>query len=109
MAPRVKFAGGPPGSTSWAYFTAEGDLVVECYDHGAEAEATFGHDVAFLLHLDPPAQQHLADTLNSHPGGASDPQDLPDRLAARFGSYFEVRTWLDTHGIAYRHEFDSWA
>lgn len=109
MANRVKFANGPQGSTSWAYVTAEGTLVVECYDHGAEAEATFGHDVAFLVHLDPHAQQTLAETLADNRNRASDPQDLPERLAARFGSYFEVRAWLDEHRIAYRHEFDSWA
>jgi hypothetical protein len=109
MTSRVKFADGPPGSTSWAYITADGDLVVECYDHGEEAEATFGHDVAFLLHLDPLAQQHLADTLANDRSRAGDPQDLPERLALHFGSYFEVRNWLDKHRIAYRHEFDSWA
>src|ERR1035437_10193422 len=109
MTERVRFADGPSGSTSWANITSEGTLVVECYDHGAEAEAAFGHDVAFLLHLDPDAQRHLAETLADDPSGASDPQELPERLVARFGSYFEVRAWLDKHGIAYRHEFDSWA
>lgn len=109
MSERIRFAGGPSGSTSWAYMTDEGTLVVEFYDHGDAAEAAFGHDVAFLLHLDPDAQRRLAETLAKDGGSASDDQPLPERLAARFGNYFEVRAWLDKHGITYRHEFDSWA
>ncbi len=108
MPDRIRFPGGPSGSTSWAYWR-ETALVVEFYDHGAEAETTFGHDIAFLLSLDGGAQHRLMELLPDESGGPGDIASLPERLARRFTSYFEVRAWLDRQGIAYEHEFDSWA
>ena len=123
----------PPGSTSWVYIADDASLVVEFYDHGEQAEASFGHDVAFLLRLPPDQKRPLLAALrgaSGEPGAAPerdgfvarlrrrirtlrsrDDVDVPllDELERHFGSYFEVRAWLDGAGIPYTHEFDSWA
>jgi len=106
-AGRVRLRGGPEGSASWAYATEAGDLVVECYDYGAEAEAHFGNDVAFLVTVASGDKARVFARL----GGEGTPTDaaLVALVAAHFASYFEARRWLDDEGIPYRHDFDSWA
>lgn len=126
MARRRTLKASPPGSTSWIYIENDGALVVEFYDHGREAEETFGHDVAFLLRVVPehkpsllealrresaetaiPKRPNLWHRLRARAGASIDTQ-LLDELE-RFGSYFEVRAWFEAEGVPYAHEFDSWA
>ena len=107
MSERAKMRGGPDGSTSWAYVTEAGDLVVECYDYGAEAEASFGHDVAFLVTVAAADKAAVFERLGGQ--GAFTDAALLDLVAERFASYFEARKWLDAEGVPYRHDFDGWA
>jgi hypothetical protein len=106
-AGRVRLRGGPEGSASWAYATEAGDLVVECYDYGKEANAHFGTDVAFLVTVAAADKARVFARL----GGEGTVTDavLLDLIAARFASYFDARRWLDDERIPYRHDFDSWA
>ena len=128
---RRRLRASPPGSTSWVYIDDDRSLVVEFYDHGKEAEASFGHDVAFLLRVAPDRKRPLLDLLRTSPASPPrrkplratslrrlihrgneetlDDLDLLDELEERFGHYAEVRKWFDANGVPYEHEFDSWA
>lgn len=103
--------GGPAGSTSWIYLEPDGTLVVEFYDHGPEAEAHFGHDVAFLICVKPQHLPRLDEALGNGDTRLGDTTGvaLLNRLAAQFVSYFEVQTWLNEQKIPFAKEFDSWA
>jgi hypothetical protein len=107
MSERVKLRGGPEGSASWAYVVESGDLVVECYDYGEEAQAAFGNDVAFLVTVAAADKPTVFERLGGE--GAYADAALLDLIASRFASYFEARKWLDDEGLAYRHDFDGWA
>jgi 2-polyprenyl-6-methoxyphenol hydroxylase-like FAD-dependent oxidoreductase len=110
--PRRTLGRSPPGSVTWAYIGDHGELVVELYEHGAEAEAWFGNDVAFLLRIAAAGKRPLLEALACGPDEWTDAEldeRLLDELERRFGSWYEVRSWLDARGVPYRHEFDSWA
>jgi len=40
---------------------------------------------------------------------AEDSKDLLDRLAERFGDYFELKAWLEEIRIPFKKTFDGWA
>lgn len=103
---RIKLSGSPEGSTSWVYVTEDGSLVVEFYDYG-EARDHFGTDVAFLVTVPPAWKPQVLERLDVVVDYSD--RTLLDRLAERFGSYFEIKAWLEAERIPFHHEFDSWA
>lgn len=108
---RIQLRGGPSGSTSSAYFESDGTLTVEFYDHGAEAEAHFGHDVAYFVRVRPAQRPLVLAALAAATGGRPPRSDsaLLRALAEKFASYFEVKQWLGEQRIPFETHFDSWA
>lgn len=107
----VKLAGGLPGTATFLYGGPDGSLVVELYDHSPDAESSFGHDVAFLMHVAAEHKPRMLALLGGpeQPATGCGDSELFDRLRDRFQDYYEVQRWLDANGIPYEKEFDSWA
>jgi len=75
-------------------------LVVEWHDFGDHAP----YESANLLIFDRPAQKALMALLD-RPSNWT-PHDFASRLAARFESYFEVKSFAEANGIAFASETD---
>jgi GTP pyrophosphokinase len=92
-------------SISWIYLRPGGELVVEFYDHGEQAERFNGRDIALLLAFDPAAQATLARALDqTRPD--FDVQTLMQLLNRRFDSYFAVAAFVEEHGLPHRKIVD---
>lgn len=76
------------------------DLIVEWYDHGPNAP----YESANLLIFDRATQRRLAETIGVDP--ALSPHRLSNKVAARFDSYFDVRRFAETQGLAFTTEVD---
>jgi hypothetical protein len=76
------------------------------------AEDWFGNDVAFSVTVAAGEHARML-ALMSVDGSAGvcaiEDNALPATLVARFASYFEVKAWLETHGVPFATEFDNWA
>lgn len=107
----VKLAGGLPGTATFLYSGPDDSLIIELYDHSEKAEATFGNDVAFLLHIAAKDKPRILMLLEEdfERSGASNGPDIFDLLRDRFDDYYELQRWLDANRIPYRKEFDPWA
>jgi len=79
-------------------YVRDGDLVVEWYDHGEAA----AYESANLIVLGPEDQQRLAASL----GALNMTQALADAVVARFGSYWDVKDFLEQNRIGFRGETD---
>ena len=95
MTERVRLAGTGPGSAHTAYRDAEGRLVVEWYDFGADAP----YESANLITFDRHAERALAEAIGS-------PDDLLPAIAARFTSWFEIRAFAVGQDIPFTATVD---
>lgn len=103
MSSDIKFdmrASGPDGSHTVRL--PDGELSVEWYDFADRAP----YESLNYLHFDQPARDAMASAMGLAPGG--DRELLARAICERFDSYFEVRTFADAHGLAYRHNVDFW-
>ena len=110
---KVKLPGGLPGTATFVYAGSGGNLTVELYDHSGHAKNTFGHDVAFLLHV---AAEHktrmlmlLRNGVGDSGSGDGGDSELFALLRDRCQDYYDVLRWLDLNEIPYHKEFDGWA
>lgn len=123
---RIAFKRTLPGTAEWAYFDEKGCLVVELYDHSAEAENWFGGDIATLVkihprdldrllrHLRNPNVTPLDDFLgffrkDSPALSESDRQDeILRRLEEKFefSGYFKIQKWLEEKKIRFEKIFE---
>jgi hypothetical protein len=107
---RVRLAGGPEHSATFASIAGDGSLVVEFYDHSDQAEHMMGNDVAYLITI---RTGHKERVLKRLLGAASIlvPGETADALllmvlSERFESYFDVRDWLDANDLPFHKSFD---
>lgn len=103
---RVKLRGGPAGTVSSVELLENGDAVVELFDFGEPAQATFGNDVAFLVTVRAADRSRLAGALGLDGPTAA---DLLAALRDRFASYYEVKAFLEAHAVPFTPASDSWA
>jgi hypothetical protein len=78
------------------------ELSVEWYDFGDAVS----YERLLYLYFDQAAADALANAIGLAPGG--DREVLARAICERFGTYFEVRTFADANGLAYRHDVDLW-
>jgi hypothetical protein len=95
MTERVGLDGTGPGSAHNIYRDAEGRLVVEWYDFGADAP----YESANLIMFDGHAERVLAEALGN-------PEDLLAAIAARFTSWFEVKAFAVSRDIPFTSTVD---
>ena len=110
----VRLRGVLEQTTTWARIEADGGLCVELYDFSSEAHACLGNDVAFLLHVAAADKPCVLGALLEDRNGLPAASEVADAtllriLAERFADYYDVKGWLEAHGIPYRKEFEPWA
>lgn len=109
----VHLGNTPAGSSSSAEINRAGDLVIEFYDFGSEAQACWGNDVAFLLTVKAVDKRPLLERLLGRPLSKWESlcldAHLLKALEVRFENYFQVRDWLTENGVPFEKSFDSWA
>jgi len=104
---RVKLRGGLPQTASSVELAANGDVVVELFDFSDAAREALGNDVAFQVTVRGVDRHALLHALCLD-GPLSD-AELLETLHARFGSYHEVRSFLEARGVPFTSRFDPWA
>ena len=104
-----KLRGKLKGTASWIEIRADGGMQLEFFDYSEDAQAIFGHDIAYLIQVSAHEKRRVMAFLNIH-GALMHPDHLLlERIEESFVDYFECKEWLDAHGIAYQKEFDSMA
>jgi hypothetical protein len=107
---KLKLRGKLKGTVSWVEIKPNGSMQLEFFDYSEDAQAMFGHDVAYLIHLSPEEKKRAMAFLNIHENELAHPDVLLlERIEESFEDYFECREWLDAHGISYQKEFDAMA
>jgi hypothetical protein len=103
---KVKLRGKLKGTA----IKADGELQLEFFDYSEDAQAIFGHDIAYLIQVSGEEKRRVMAFLNIHGNELAHPDVLLlERIEESFADYFECKEWLDAHGIAYQKEFDSMA
>lgn len=110
---RVRLEGVLEHSASSARIGDDGNLIIEFYDFGPDAEQWFGNDVAFRLMISSKSKDEVISRLTSGAAWAKDSAERDDLLlrliADQFPDYYAVKGWLEEQEIAFEREFDSWA
>jgi hypothetical protein len=107
---KVRLRGKLKGTASWVEIKADGGLRLEFFDYSEDAQAIFGHDIAYSVHVSNDDKSRVMAGLNIR-------QDelmhldvlLLERMEERFVDYFACKEWLDTLGLTYQKEFDAMA
>jgi hypothetical protein len=107
---KVKLRGKLKGTASWVEIKANGGLQLEFFDYSEDAQAIFGHDIAYLIQISEHEKSQVMAFLNIHEKELAHPDLLLlERIEESFADYFECKEWLDAHGVSYQKEFDSMA
>jgi hypothetical protein len=107
---KLKLRGKLKGTASWVEIKADGGLQLEFFDYSEDAQAIFGHDIAYLIQVSEQEKQQAMAFLNISDDGMANPDlVLLERLEESFVDYFECKEWLDAHGVSYQKEFDAMA
>jgi hypothetical protein len=107
---KVKLRGKLKGTASWVEIKADGGLQLEFFDYSEDAQAIFGHDIAYLIQVSAEEKQQVLAYLNIHQDELAHLDVLLlERIEERFVDYFECKEWLDAHGVSYQKEFDAMA
>jgi hypothetical protein len=107
---KVKLRGKLKGTASWVEIKADGGLQLEFFDYSEDAQAIFGHDIAYLIQVSSEEKRQVMAGLNIHDDELAHLDLLLlERIEERFVDYFECKEWLDTHGVLYQKEFDAMA
>lgn len=96
MGDRFPMAARPGSHVAYA---SGPDLVVEWYDFGEHAP----YESVNLLIFDETIQPLFAEAIGAE--ASLTPTQLASKIAARFGSYFEVRKFADERILPYEHKF----
>jgi hypothetical protein len=100
MTEKVSLSGGPERTATWIW-TEDGRLKVEYYDFSELAQQMFGNDIAYTLTVTDMEQLYTA-------SGQKEPA-LIGWMGESFGSYFEIKQWLEDRSIGFSIEIESWA
>jgi hypothetical protein len=122
---KVKLRGKLKGTASWVEIKPDGGLQLEFFDYSEDAQAIFGHDIAYLIQVSEHEKSQVMAFLNIVDDKLTLPDltlpdlTLPDlthpdlllleRIEESFEDYFECKEWLDAHGVSYQKEFDAMA
>ena len=90
MRERIKLAGGPEKTVTWAWLD-KGQLKVEFYDFSANAQKMFGNDVACTL--------TVSEMTKIFSLTRQSKVSLLTWLDQSFQSYFAIKRWLEEHAI----------
>lgn len=98
------------GASAWATILDDGRIQLELYDHGEQAQATFGNDVAWDYTIQSEEKPKLIEALAKRAGrAAAGDQAILTSFAGAFENVHAVRDWLKQEEIAFVETFDSWA
>jgi hypothetical protein len=107
---KVKLRGKLKGTASWVEIKPNGGLQLEFFDYSEDAQAIFGHDIAYLIQVSEQEKSQVMAFLNIHENELAHPDVLLlERIEESFEDYFECKEWLDAHGVSYQKEFDAMA
>ena len=101
-AQKVKLSGEPDKTVTWIWLdSVEGQLKVEYYDFGEDAQRLFGNDIAYTITVN-----EMDKLLSAIPQGET---SLIAWMARSFKSYFGIKQWLEESKIGFRVEIEGWA
>lgn len=100
MVDKIKLAGGPEKTVTWIWLE-DGQLKIEVYDFSELAQTMFGNDIAHIVTVN---EMTKLFSLTKQ-----DRSSLVAWIAKNFGSYFEIKKWLEENGIGFSRDVDSWA
>jgi hypothetical protein len=106
---KVRLRGKLKGTASWVEIKPNGGLQLEFFDYSEDAQAIFGHDIAYLIQVSEHEKSQVMAFLNINNELAHPDVLLLERMEESFVDYFECKEWLDAHGVSYQKEFDSMA
>lgn len=91
----------------------DGSLVVECFDFSDEAHDHLGNDVGYTATVGSDDKRRILSLLlgETPAPSAEGERDrlLLDLIRAKFASYYQIKGWLEEHGIRCSTTFDPWA
>jgi hypothetical protein len=97
---KTLLTGGPEKTATWIWLE-HGLLKVEFYDFSELAQQMFGNDIAYTLTVD--GMKRLFSIAEQ------EESSLVEWMAEKFRSYFDIKRWLEEHGIDFSLERESWA
>lgn len=108
---RWTLPGNLPRCTTWVSIDDGGRLVVEWYDRSETAESFLGGEVAYILRVELADLARVRALLESDAGAARAGEAFQwgPALAARFATYFDVKSWLEANAVPFTVRVDDWA
>jgi|SRR5215211_3427726 len=104
MTAKVKLVGGLDKTVTWIWLDpAGGQLKIEYYKFSEPAQKFFGDDIAYTLSIPETEMKRLYSLTKQ---GENSRMDWASKT---FGSYFEIKRWLDENRIESTREMESWA
>jgi len=105
----MRMPGGLPSTAGFLRFKSGGDLEIEFYDFGENAQSSFGNDVATTYTVRRADLPTLQAALSNDQGVHAEGADVRHVLVAKFSGVLGLVAWIKGEGIPVTTSFDSWA